>query len=136
MGRVSFRTKGGKLVSFMAKGAKRKTRKLKTRRRGVKRKVKTMARRRSRARRVYARARRAYSSPNRLMRGMLPVGGVIGKVVTGVGVATLQEKFLPQVIPYQSVAAGFIVGGLPGAAGAFAKSMLVGNGMQVNGGLY
>lgn len=126
MSRVSFRTKGGKLVSFMAKGTKRKARTLIPRKRRVKRKAKTMVKRRSRVRRVYARARRAYSTENRLMRGILPVRGPIGKAIAGVGVATLQEKFLPQVIPYQSVAAGFIVGGIPGAAGAFIKQMLVG----------
>ena len=132
--RVSFRTKSGKLVSFMPKGK----RTLKTRKRGVKRKVKTMPRRRSRVRTVYARARRSYRSPNRLMRGMIPASGPVGKVLAGVGVAALQERVLPQVIPYQSVAAGFIVGGLPGAAGAFAKSLLNGGtGIQTNaGGLY
>lgn len=133
---VRTQVKAGRSFSQAArawKGGRKVT--LKTRKRAVKRKVKPMARRR--ARRAFSRARRAYSSPNRLMRGMLPVGGVIGKVVTGVGVATLQEKFLPQVIPYQSVAAGFIVGGLPGAAGAFAKSMLVGNGAAIgSGGVY
>lgn len=100
------------------------------RKRRAKRTVRTVARRRSRVRRIYTRARRAYSTENRLMRGLLPVRGPIAKAVAGVGVATLQEKFLPQVIPYQSVAAGFIVGGIPGAAGALIKTMLVGgNGM-------
>ena len=58
------------------------------------------------------------------MRGLYPVGGVIGAVLIGAGIATLQEKVLPQMIPYQGAAAGFIVGGLPGAAGALAKDML------------
>jgi hypothetical protein len=142
--RISFRTKGGKMVSFLAKGkaTRRRKRTLKTRRSGVKKKRRSgfpMARRRrSRARRVYSRARRSYSSTNRLMRGILPVSGPISKAIAGVGVATMQERFLPQVIPYQSVAVGFIIGGLPGAAGAFAKGMLVGNGnrMAINGGNY
>lgn len=117
MARVKFRTKGGQIVSFLTKGSKKKTRK---------RRVVKTARRRGRARRVYARARRSYSSSNRLMRGMLPMSSPINKALAGVGVAALQERVLPQVIPYQGVAIGFIIGGIPGAAGAFAKDLLTG----------
>jgi len=62
-----------------------------------------------------------------MTRGFLPVGGLIGSALIGAGAAELQEKFLPQAIPYQSVAAGFLVGGVGGAAGAFARNMLKGN---------
>lgn len=135
---IRAQVKAGRSFSQAArswKGGRKRT--LKPHKIGVKRSKIPMARRRTRARRVYSRARRAYSSENRLMRGILPVRGPVAKAVAGVGVATLQEKFLPQVIPYQSVAVGFLVGGLPGAAGAFAKSMLVnGNGIATTGGLY
>lgn len=116
-------------------GRKLKTR---TKRRVIKRKVKPMARRRSRARRVYSRARRAGSGM--MMRGVVPIPALLKKGFEGVGAAALQERFLPQVIPYQSEAVGFVVGGLPGAAGAFAKRMFAGGGtgagIAPGGGLY
>lgn len=117
--RVSFRTKGGKLVSFLAKG---KT----TRKKPKARRAKKMVKRRRRASRASPRRRSSGLGGGKLMRGLFPVRGVIAAALVGVAVATLQERFLPQAIPYQSVAAGFVVGGLPGAVGAFAKDMLAG----------
>lgn len=86
-----------------------------------------MARRRT-SRRIYTRrrrsSRRGFIGGGKLMRGLFPVGGVIAGALVGAGIATLQEKFLPQVIPYQSPIAGFAVAGIPGAAGALARTML------------
>ena len=115
-------------------GSKSPVRKLKTRKKSVvKRKVRTMARRRTRSRRVSARSRPS----NNYMKGMFPIGGLFGKVIIGAGVAALQEAGLPQVVPYQSAAAGFLVGGIPGAAGALVKGMLQGGGaVGITGGNY
>jgi hypothetical protein len=60
------------------------------------------------------------------MRGMFPVGGAIAGALVGAGIATLQEKFAPQVVPYQGPIAGFVVAGIPGAAGAFLRDMFKG----------
>ena len=112
---------------------------LKTRRSAVKRiGASHMVRRR---RRVYARARGGYrryrsAGGGTLMRGLIPVPKLLSSALLGAGVAMLQAKFAPQVIPYQGAAAGFAVGGLPGAIGAFALGLL-GNGTgQTAGGLY
>lgn len=71
----------------------------------------------------YSRSRGMFGG-GKLMRGMFPVKGVIAAVLVGAGVATLQEKFAPQMLPYQGALAGFAVAGLPGAAGALARDML------------
>lgn len=85
----------------------------KTKRRGAK-----VARRRYRA---SARRRRSSSGlgGGKLMRGLFPVRGLVAGALVGIGAAMLQQRFLPQVIPYQGAAAGFVVGGIPGAAAAF-----------------
>lgn len=107
---------------------------LKTRRRAVKRKVKTMARRRRRVGRVRAGYRRYRGAGGgTLMRGLFPVPKLVSSALLGAGVAMLQRRFLPQVIPYQGAAAAFVVGGLPGAVGAFAMGFL-GNGGAAPGG--
>lgn len=64
---------------------------------------------------------------NKLSRGLIPVKGIFAQALIGAGAATLQEKFLPQVIPYQGEAIGFAVGGIGGAAGAFARKIAKGN---------
>jgi hypothetical protein len=90
------------------------------------RRVKSKKRRFSNvARKRYSR-RRGFGGGGKLMSGLFPVPGILGKVLIGAGIATFQEKFLPQMIPYQGAAAGFVVGGLPGAAGALARDMLKG----------
>ena len=66
----------------------------------------------------------------------MPVGGIIGAALIGAGAAELQRRFLPQMIPYQGPAAGFVVGGVGGAVGAFVSEMLGGNGVQIGGGNY
>ena len=62
----------------------------------------------------------------KLTRGLFPVKGIIASALIGAGIATLQEKLLPQVLPYQSEIAGFAVGGIGGAAGSFARGMIKG----------
>jgi len=110
-----------------------KTVKLKTRSRAVKRKVKPMARRRSRARSAVRRYRSAGGMT--LTKGLFPVPKLVASALLGAGVATVQKRFLPQMIPYQGAAAGFVVGGVAGAAGAFASELLLGGGVaQTNGG--
>lgn len=60
----------------------------------------------------------------KLMRGIFPIGGVLGLALAGVAAKTINDSVAPQVIPYQDKAAAFVVGGLPGVAGAFALDML------------
>ena len=103
-----------------------KTVKLKTRKRAVKRKVKPMVRRRARARSAIRRYRSAGGMT--LTKGLFPVPKLLASALLGAGVANVQKRFLPQVIPYQGAAAGFVVGGVAGAAGAFASELLGGNG--------
>ena len=103
-----------------------KTVKLKTRKRVVKRKVKPMVRRRARARSAIRRYRSAGGMT--LSKGLFPVPKLVASALLGAGVASVQKRFLPQVIPMQSAAAGFVVGGVAGAAGAFASEMLLGGG--------
>lgn len=98
---------------------------LKTRGSGVKRKVTHMARRRRRVGRARATYRRYRGmGGGTLMRGLIPVPKLISSALLGAGVAMVQQKFLPQVIPYQGAAAAFVVGGVPGAVGAFALGLL------------
>lgn len=67
---------------------------------------------------------------------LFPVGGALGLALMGAGIATVQEKFLPQVIPYQSEVAGYAVGGIPGAIGSFARNLLrTTNNASTGGGL-
>lgn len=63
---------------------------------------------------------------SKLTRGIFPVKGIIAAALIGAGAATLQEKFLPQMIPYQSEAVGFLVAGVGGAAGSFARTAIKG----------
>ena len=71
------------------------------------------------------------------MRGLIPVPKLLSSALLGAGVSAIQKRFLPQMIPYQGAAAGFVVGGVPGAAGAFISEMLLGGGVaQGDGGLY
>ena len=62
-----------------------------------------------------------------IMKGIIPVSGIIASVLLGAGAATLQEKVLPQFHPLQGTAVGFAVGGIGGAVGAFARNALAGN---------
>lgn len=96
----------------------------------------SMVRRRSRRAYARPRARSRGITSNKLMKGIFPVGGIIASALVGAGIATLQEKFLPQMIPYQSALAGFAVGGVGGAAGALARDMVKGGTSAVgNGGV-
>ncbi len=119
---------------FVKAGSKRI--KLTPRKRAVKRKVKSMARRRTRRYQTSTRRRSSSRRGVSLTRGLMPVGGIIGAALIGAGAAQLQRRFLPQMIPYQGPAAGFVVGGVGGAAGAFIAEMLGGSGVQQIGGNY
>jgi len=104
------------------KGGKTTKRKTKT-----KKGVSTMVRRRRRSTRAYSKRRRSSGIGGiKMTRGIFPVSGIISAALVGAGIAAMQEQFLPQVIPYQSAALGFAVGGIGGAAGALAKTMLSG----------
>jgi len=59
-----------------------------------------------------------------IMGGLYKPTGFIAAALLGAGAATIGEKILPQIIPYQNAALGFVVGGVPGAAGALAKDLL------------
>jgi hypothetical protein len=106
-----------------------KTVTLKTRKSAVKRKVKHMARRRGRIRSAVRRYRGAGGMT--LTKGLFPVPRLLASALLGAGVAAVQRRFLPQMIPYQGAAAGFVVGGVAGAAGAFASEMLLVNGNRI-----
>lgn len=79
-------------------------------------------------RRVFHMARRKKHSfggrKSGIMGGLYKPTGFIAAMLLGAGAATLSEKVLPQMIPYQNAAVGFVVGGVGGAAGALAKDML------------
>lgn len=71
------------------------------------------------------------------MGGIIKPKGLIAAIILGAGAATLAEKFVPQVIPYQNAAVGFAVGGVGGAVGALARDMLKGGiGTTASGGNY
>lgn len=133
---VRTQVKAGRSFAQAARAWSGGRRTLKTRRSGVKRKVTHMARRRrvGRARASYRRYRGAGGGT--LMRGLFPVPKLISSALLGAGVAMLQQKFLPQVIPYQGAAAAFVVGGVPGAVGAFAMGLLPNGAAAAPGGLY
>jgi len=78
----------------------------------------------SMARKKKSYSRRGGMSRISLQKGIFPVGGILASALIGAGAATLQEKFAPQVIPYQGVAAGFAVGGIGGAIGAAVRDIL------------
>jgi hypothetical protein len=96
------------------------------------------------ARRLYTMAKRRYSrrrsgggGSRGIMGGIIKPKGLIAAIILGAGAATLAEKFVPQVIPYQNAAVGFAVGGVGGAVGALARDMLKGGiGTTASGGNY
>lgn len=61
-----------------------------------------------------------------MMSGIIKPRGLIAAIILGAGAATLAEKIMPQVIPYQNAAIGFAVGGIGGAVGALGRDMLKG----------
>jgi hypothetical protein len=135
---VRTQVKAGRSFAQAARAWKGGTRRLKTRRSAVKRRATSMPRRR---RPMYARARRSYTryrsaGGGTLMRGLIPVPRLLSSALLGAGVALVQQKFLPQVIPYQGAAAAFAVGGLPGAVGAIALGFLGNGQQQFSGGVY
>lgn len=62
---------------------------------------------------------RSRSTRGSLMTGIIPVRGFAAKALLGVGAVMLANRFLPAVVPQQSLVVGGLVGGLPGAAAAF-----------------
>ena len=71
-----------------------------------------------------------------LTRGIIKPTGLIQSALVGAGAASLQEKVVPQVLPLQGVAAGFIVGGIGGAAGAYARQLLGGQTGSISNSAY
>ena len=54
-----------------------------------------------------------------LMRGIIPVRGIVASAIIGVGASMLAQRFAPQVLPQQNLIIAGAVGGLPGAAAAY-----------------
>ena len=55
-----------------------------------------------------------------MSRGVLPVGGMIGMALLGLGAAAVAKRFVGQPLgQYTGAAAGFAVGGLGGALGGY-----------------
>jgi len=78
-----------------------------------------------RVKKMSRRSRRvSHSSPRGIMKGLYTPKGIIASMLLGAGAATLAEKVLPNVIPYQGEAIGFAVGGVGGALGAFSRGAL------------
>ncbi len=112
---------------FVKRGAKtRSSTKRRTITKRPKRSGLVMARRR---RRVSTRAR--VSKGFNLMKGVIPVRGIVASAIIGVGAAMLAERFAPNAIPQQSLLISAAVGGLPGAAATF---FLTGAGFGGGGG--
>ena len=61
---------------------------------------------------------------SKLTKGLFQPKGIIASILVGAGAAHFQEKVLPQMHPLQGTAVGFAVGGIGGAAGAYATTML------------
>lgn len=64
------------------------------------------------------------SSRSFMNKGLYSPKGILASALVGAGAATLAEKVLPQVIPYQGAVIGFSVGGIGGAVGAVARDAL------------
>ena len=99
--------------------------------RGKKAKTRKLRVSHKRKRRVFSmvRHRKKHFSGGRrsgIMNGLYKPTGFVAAMLLGAGAATLSEKVLPRMIPYQNAAVGFVVGGVGGAAGALAKDMLKG----------
>lgn len=116
-----------RFVKGKAKTTRVKTKRIKFKARKKSRSVYNMARRRK---------GRSYSKGSKMSRGIFPVHGMIASALIGAGASTLQEKFLPQMIPYQGEAIGFAVGGVGGAVGAFARNLAKGGNMGGSSGIY
>lgn len=60
-------------------------------------------------------------------RGGFGLGG-FNSYLAGAGAAAVQRKFLPQFIPFQGAAAGYLTGKMNGAIGGFVYDALIGGG--------
>jgi len=64
---------------------------------------------------------------NKLMNGIIKPSGIIGQMIMGAGAATLVENVgITPLGANTGIAAGFLVGGIGGAAGAFARNAIKG----------
>ena len=72
---------------------------------------------------------------NKLMRGILPIGGLATGLLAGMAISALNKKLAPQVVPYQGKIVAGLVGGLPAVAGAFAEDMLSNKSTSSSGGV-
>jgi hypothetical protein len=74
-------------------------------------------------------------------RGIIPVSGLIGSALLGAGAASLAQRFAPNILGgWTGPAAGFAVGGLPGAIAGYFHGATTGTnsmaGTTSQGGLY
>ena len=65
----------------------------------------------------HTRSRKGFGGGS-MMNGMFKPSGILGAAVLGVGAALL-SGYIPVNIPYKPTIAGFLVGGIPGAAAAY-----------------
>jgi hypothetical protein len=107
---------------FVKSGTKSVGKKIKLKRNSKKRGVRIMAKKRRSSRRSGL----SSLGGGLMSKGLYSPKGIIASVLIGAGAATLAEKVVPQVIPFQAEAIGFVVGGVGGAAGAFARNALKG----------
>lgn len=107
------------LPNGMWRFIKGKAKKGRVSRKKVKRRVENMVKRRKSG-------SRSFGGKGMISKGLYSPKGIIASMLIGAGAATLAEKVVPQVIPYQGEAIGFMVGGVGGAAGAFARNALKG----------
>lgn len=95
----------------------------------------SMARRRRKS--SYRGRRRGGSRGGMMSKGILPVGGFIGAALLGLGASAVAKRFIGSPLGgFTGAAAGFAVGGLPGALGGYVHDN-IGNvmpGGQVQGG--
>jgi hypothetical protein len=87
----------------------------------TKRRVSVMARRR------YSRRSSSFGGGGLMSRGLIRPTGLISSALMGAGAATLAENTIGQPLGnLTGPAAGFAVGGIGGALGAYARTMLKG----------
>jgi hypothetical protein len=63
----------------------------------------------------------------KLMNGMFKPSGIVAAIVLGAGAAVIANKYVPIQHPLKGAVAGFVVGGLPGAAAGYFISQAQGS---------
>ena len=72
------------------------------------------------ARKSYRRPSSRSSGMSGMMKPLVRTNGMIQDAATGLGAATALNKFAPQIqIPYKSTIAGYVFGGIAGAAACY-----------------